>query len=576
MLKQVIRRSPVTDNHLSEQLHPIIKQVYAQRGVGSDVELDLKVNNLADVNELHGVFEACQILHQAMCDQERIFIIGDFDADGATSTALMMEGFALFGYQHHQFLVPNRFEYGYGLSPEIVEIAHQQGAQTLVTVDSGISCHQGVERAKALGLKVIITDHHLPGQKLPQADAIVNPNLTQCQFPSKALAGVGVAFYLMLALRKTLREKAYFTSLGIQEPNIAQLLDLVALGTVADVVPLDANNRILVHQGLHRIRAGATRPGIQALIEIANRNQSQLVASDFGFALGPRINAAGRLDDMSFGINCLLAHDMSSARVMAAELDGLNKSRREIEQGMQVEAERIMAKLKFDEHNLPFAIALFQQDWHQGVIGIVAGRIKEKFHRPTIVFAPAAEDNTTEIKGSARSIEGLHIRDLLEHIAGRHEGLILKFGGHAMAAGLSINAARFDEFQQLFNQYAQQWIKQEHLQGKLYSDGELALKDLNLDFAQLIRESGPWGQQFPEPIFDDIFKLVQQRIVGEKHLKLTVEKDGVVFDAIAFNVDIKAWPNQQASQVHLAYKLDINEFRGKKNLQFMVENIKAI
>jgi len=511
-----------------------------------------------------------------MLENQRIFIIGDFDADGATSTALMMEGLSLFGYQNHEFLVPNRFEYGYGLSPEIVEIAYQQGAKTLITVDSGISCHAGVERAKALGLTVIITDHHLPGNRLPKADAIVNPNLESCQFPSKALAGVGVAFYLMLSLRKTLREKNYFADVGISEPNIAQLLDLVALGTVADVVPLDTNNRILVQQGLNRIRAGVTRPGIQALIEIAKRDQSQLVASDFGFALGPRINAAGRLDDMSFGINCLLANDISSARMMATELDGLNKSRREIEQGMQVEAEAIMSRLSFNQDNLPFAIALHQKDWHQGVIGIVAGRIKEKFHRPTIVFAPASDENTKEIKGSARSIEGLHIRDLLEHISGQHEGLIIKFGGHAMAAGLSINVERFDEFQTLFSQYAGQWIKEEDFQGKLLSDGQLPITEMTIDFAQIIRDAGPWGQRFPEPLFDDEFVILQQRIVGEKHLKLMVQKDGVAFDAIAFNVDIKAWPNHQASKVHLAYRLDINEFRGRKNLQLMVENLEAI
>ena len=576
MQKHIIQRTPINDQHIDNNIHPIIKQIYAQRGVRNNEELSLKVSQLADVNALDGIAHASKLLHDAMVDNQQIFIIGDFDADGATSTALMMEGLSLFGYQQHQFLVPNRFEYGYGLSPEIVEIAHQQGAQTLVTVDSGISCHAGVEKAKSLGLTVIITDHHLPGNRLPNADAIVNPNLESCQFPSKALAGVGVAFYLMLALRKTLREQDYFADKGITEPNIAQLLDLVALGTVADVVPLDANNRILVQQGLNRIRAGYTRPGIQALIEIAKRDQSQLVASDFGFAIGPRINAAGRLDDMSFGINCLLANDISSARMMAMELDGLNKSRREIEQGMQVEAEAIMSHLKFDQDNLPFAIALFQKDWHQGVIGIVAGRIKEKFHRPTIVFAPASDENSTEIKGSARSIEGLHIRDLLEHISSNHQGIILKFGGHAMAAGLSIETERFDEFQKLFDHYAQQWIKEEDLQGKLFSDGQLAITELSLEFAQLIRDSGPWGQHFPEPLFDDEFIIVQQRIVGEKHLKLVVQKEGVAFDAIAFNVDIKAWPNHQAQRAHIAYKLDINEFRGRKNLQLMVENIAAL
>jgi single-stranded-DNA-specific exonuclease len=424
---------------------------------------------------------------------------------------------------------------------------------------------------------VIVTDHHLPGHSLPDADAIVNPNQRGCNFPSKALAGVGVAFYLMLALRKYCRERNYFAEQGIAEPNIAQLLDLVALGTVADVVALDANNRILVAQGLKRIRAGQTRPGIQALIEIANRNQQRLVASDFGFALGPRINAAGRLDDMSYGINCLLATDLSSARVMAAELDDLNKARREIEQGMQQEAERVLTSLDFEQHNLPSAMSLFQSDWHQGVIGIVAGRLKEKFHRPCIVFAKAKDDDIdsqeAEIKGSARSIPGLHIRDLLEHIDSQNPNLISKFGGHAMAAGLSIKQKDFALFQQKFNDMAEKWLKPEDLDSIILSDGELSVDLLTLEFAEKLRESGPWGQSFPEPLFDDVFTLTQQRIVGEKHLKIVVQKGTQVFDGIAFNIDVKVWPNSNANQVHLAYRLDVNEFRGKRTVQLMIEDI---
>ncbi|MCW8834318.1 MAG: single-stranded-DNA-specific exonuclease RecJ, partial [Colwellia sp.] len=504
-----------------------------------------------------------------------IVIIGDFDADGATSTALMMSALTMFGSQNHSFLVPNRFEYGYGLTPEIVDIAAKQGAQVLVTVDNGISCIAGVDRAKALGLQVVVTDHHLPGKTTPNADAIVNPNQIGCQFASKALAGVGVAFYLMLALRKYCREQDYFSKRGIPEPNIAQLLDLVALGTVADVVPLDANNRILVAQGLKRIRAGQTRPGIQALIDIAKRDQSQLVASDFGFALGPRINAAGRLDDMAYGINCLLAPDLANARVMARDLDDLNKARREIEQGMQVEAEAIFKSLNFAQETLPSAIALYQEDWHQGVIGIVAGRLKEKFHRPCIVFANGSDEaeKNAEIKGSARSIAGLHIRDLLEHISSQHPDLILKFGGHAMAAGLSIKSQDFKTFQQIFNDTAEQWLTEEHLQSVLLSDGELPLQYMTLAFAEQLRNAGPWGQNFPEPLFDDEFTLVQQRLVGEKHLKLVVQKAGQVFDAIAFNIDVKAWPNSSAEKVQLAYQLDINEFRGKRSVQLMVKHI---
>ncbi len=586
MSKKIIRRAQVTTTHLPDNLPDIIKQIYASRGMQSAQELELNVAHLqgmADETALMGMDKACQLLHDALVNKLRIVVVGDFDADGATSTALMMISLSLFGSNNHDFIVPNRFEYGYGLTPEIVDIAAQQQAQMLITVDNGISCIAGVKRAKDLGMQVIVTDHHLPGHSLPIADAIVNPNQHGCNFPSKALAGVGVAFYLMLGLRKYCREHNYFTEHGISEPNIAQLLDLVALGTVADVVSLDANNRILVAQGLKRIRAGKTRPGIQALIEIANKNQQRLVASDFGFALGPRINAAGRLDDMSYGINCLLANDLSSARVMAAELDDLNKTRREIEQGMQQEAERVLTSLNFDEDNLPNAISLFQADWHQGVIGIVAGRLKEKFHRPCIVFAKAKEadddaDNA-EIKGSARSIPGLHIRDLLEHIDSQNPGLILKFGGHAMAAGLSIKQKDFEQFQQQFNIIAGKWLKPEDLDSIILSDGELSSDMLTLEFAEQLREAGPWGQNFPEPLFDDVFTLVQQRIVGEKHLKIVVEKDGLqgkqVFDGIAFNIDVKAWPNAQAKQVHLAYRLDVNEFRGKRTVQLMIEDIRT-
>ncbi|MBA6263102.1 single-stranded-DNA-specific exonuclease RecJ [Colwellia sp. Bg11-12] len=578
MQKQIVRRLHVNDNHLPDHLHPLIKQIYASRGIENERELELKVSQLCAIESLKGINQGCKVLYQALIENKNIAIIGDFDADGATSTALMMEALRLFGSDNYQFLVPNRFLYGYGLTPEIVEIAAKQGAELLITVDNGISCVAGVAKAKSLGLGVIVTDHHLPGTTLPDADAIINPNQVGCNFPSKALAGVGVAFYFMMAMRKYLREKNWFVEKNIPEPNIAQLLDLVALGTVADVVSLDNNNRILVEQGLKRIRAGVTRPGIQALLEIAGKDQKKIVASDFGFALGPRINAAGRLDDMSYGINCLLAKDLASARVMAADLDDLNKSRREIEQGMQQEAEQVLKSLNFSDHNLPHAISLFQKDWHQGVIGIVAGRLKEKFHRPSIVFAGTSDDlsldkpeKISEIKGSARSIPGLHIRDLLEHIDTQHPNIIIKFGGHAMAAGLSIAEDNFEKFQQLFNQYAELWLSSDDLKGTLSSDGELPANQMTLSFAQLLRDSGPWGQNFIEPLFDDKFTLVQQRIVGQKHLKLVVEKEGQVFDAIAFNVDLTRWPDHKTQQVHLAYRLDINEFRGKQSVQFIVE-----
>ncbi|GHF85418.1 single-stranded-DNA-specific exonuclease RecJ [Thalassotalea marina] len=569
MIKTIQRRALVDDSFLPTELHPKIKQMYATRGVLHADELALRVERLASVESLSGLMLGCQVLHQALLQDKKICIVGDFDADGATSTALMMQALTMLGSFNHDFIVPNRFEYGYGLTPQIVDIAHQQGAQLLITVDNGISCIAGVERAKALNMQVIVTDHHLPGASLPNADAIINPNQHGCDFPSKALAGVGVAFYFMLAMRKYLRELSWFQTRGIAEPNFAKLLDLVALGTVADVVPLDANNRILVEQGLKRIRAGHTRPGIQALIEVANREQSELVASDFGFALGPRINAAGRLDDMSFGINCLLAPDLMTARAMAMELDALNKSRREIEQGMQQEAEHILKKLAFNQDNMPNAIALYQPEWHQGVIGIVAGRLKDKFYRPSIVFAK--NEGTSEIKGSARSIPGLHIRDLLEHIDSQHPGIIIKFGGHAMAAGLSIEEANFNQFEQLFELYAGKWLTPDKLEGNLLSDGELTPSELSIEFAQLLRASGPWGQAFPEPMFDDVFEVKQQRLVGDKHLKLQLEKQGKLIDAIAFNVDIQSWPNTQASKIHAAYRLDINEFRGVKSAQLIIE-----
>lgn len=577
MQKKIQRRPNQPVNNLPSSLHPVIQQIYANRGIADVNELQLTVSQLAAVDSLKDITLAAQVIHQAFIDNINICIVGDFDADGATSTALMTEAFNMLGYQNHQFIVPNRFEFGYGLTPEIVDMAAAQGAQLLITVDNGISCIAGVNRAKELGLKVVVTDHHLPGKTLPNADAIVNPNQPECSFISKSIAGVGVAFYLMLALRKHLREQKWFEIQNIAEPNIANLLDLVALGTVADVVSLDTNNRILVSQGLKRIRAGQTRPGIQALLEIAGKNQQRIVASDFGFALGPRINAAGRLDDMSFGINCLLAKDMAAARMMAAELDDLNKARRSIEQGMQAEAEKVMSALQYDEQNLPNAISLFQQDWHQGVIGIVAGRLKEKFHRPSIVFAAADIDMPNgEIKGSARSIPGLHIRDLLEHIDTQHPNIILKFGGHAMAAGLSIHSANFEQFQTLFNQYAGEWIAEEDLQGTILSDGQLNVTDINLPFAELLREAGPWGQNFIEPIFDDVFEIIQQRIVGEKHLKVVLQLNGQAFDGIAFNVDTSFWPNHNVNLVNVAYKLDVNEFRGKRTVQLLIEDIHAL
>ncbi|WP_394174360.1 single-stranded-DNA-specific exonuclease RecJ [Thalassotalea litorea] len=570
MPKTIRRRPEPVNADFSFPLDPLVKSLYLSRGVQSEQELDMDLKTLHSPALMKDLFRAAEILFKAIDTGKRIVVVGDFDADGATSTAVMMEGMALLGSQNHDYLVPNRFEYGYGLTPEIAELALAKGAQLVITVDNGISCLQGVAAAKAGGAQVIVTDHHLPGESLPDADAIVNPNQLDCKFPSKSIAGVGVAFYLLLALRKVMREANWLKQQGLGEPNLAQLLDLVALGTVADVVSLDHNNRILVSQGIKRIRSGYTRPGIQALFEVAKKDPQRIQASDFGFALGPRLNAAGRLDDMALGIQCLLARDVNQARVIAMELDHLNKARREIEQGMQQEAERVLTKLDFSGASLPSGIALYRDDWHQGVIGIVAGRIKEKYHRPTVVFAGG---NDGEIKGSARSIPGLHIRDLLEHIDSQHPGLIVKFGGHAMAAGLSIGEADFSKFQRLFDQLAHSWLTQEMLENCVLSDGPLTLSQMNEQQCVQIEQAGPWGQNFPEPVFDNTFELVQQRLLSGKHLKMVVRCEDQVFDAIAFNIDPEIWPDDNIRFVHMAYKLDINEFRGKRNLQLMVEHL---
>ncbi|WP_416307809.1 single-stranded-DNA-specific exonuclease RecJ [Neptunicella sp. SCSIO 80796] len=544
-------------------------QIYATRGITDEQQIATGLAGLAHFNQLKGITLAAQYLADAIAGQRKIIIVGDFDADGATSTALCMLALARLDSQNHDYLVPNRFDFGYGLSPEIVEVAHQQHAQLIMTVDSGIACIKGVARARELGMEVIITDHHLPGEALPDAHAIVNPNQPDCDFPSKNLAGVGVAFYMMLALKAELKLRGWFADKT--EPNLAELLDIVALGTVADVVKLDHNNRILVHQGIQRIRSGQCRPGISAIFEVAGRKQGNLAASDLGFVIGPRLNAAGRLDDMSQGIECLLCNDIGQARQMAVQLDSLNRERREIEASMQQEAVKALDSLQLSEQALPYGLCLYQADWHQGVIGILAGRIKEKYFRPTIAFAHQDDEI---IKGSARSIPGLHIRDLLEDINSRYPGLISKFGGHAMAAGLSLPVSHLAEFETAFHLVAEQWLQDKPLQGAILSDGELDDHELTLDFARQLKQAGPWGQGFEEPLFDGVFNLVEQKIVGQKHLKMQVTtQSGELFDAIAFNVDTEQWPNKQARQVQLAYKLDINEFRGRTSIQLLVDAV---
>lgn len=553
-------------------VHPVLQRVYAHRGIALPEQLQRSAAHLLPYQQLKGINEAAALLVDALKQQQKIVIVGDFDADGATSTAVLLAGLKAFGFLNLQSLVPNRFAFGYGLSPQMAELAVAEGAELIITVDNGISAIEGVAVAKKAGVKVLVTDHHLAGSELPAADAIVNPNQPGCSFASKALAGVGVAFYLLLALRAALRDEGYFTRMP--EPNLAELLDLVALGTVADVVPLDSNNRILVHQGLQRIRAGKVRPGIQALIDVANRKASKLTAQDFGFALAPRLNAAGRLDDMSLGIACLLSPDINNARRLAAELDSLNLSRREIEQGMQAEALAFLQRLSFKDSELPDCLCLYQSDWHQGVIGILAGRVKELYHRPVIAFAKGDDG---ELKGSARSIHGVHIRDLLEEISTLHPGLIKKFGGHAMAAGLTIAEAMLDVFVQALNQVAKKYLTPELLTAVIYTDGELAAEHLTTDIAELLQQAGPWGQAFPEPVFEGRFKLVQQRLLSEKHLKMVLQaSDGKLLDAIWFNADNKSWPNASVQQVQLAYQLDINDFRDQQNLQLLVRQMVAL
>ena len=575
MQKRILRRDVPAGDKLCDD--PLLDRLYRSRHIKNANQLDRTLNAMHHPNLMSGMDTAVTFLLEAYQKQQNIVIVGDFDADGATSTALAVLALRQLGFANVTYLVPNRFEQGYGLSVAVAQEALALGVELLMTVDNGVSSHEGVAFLKAQGVKVIVTDHHLPPETLPNADAIVNPNLAHCGFPSKNLAGVGVTFYLMLALRAKFRELGLFDAKN--QPNFTELLDLVALGTVSDVVPLDQNNRILVYQGIARIRAERCRCGIRALAEVAKRDVTRFVAADLGFSIGPRLNAAGRLDNMSVGVELLLAENMETARALALELDGLNQARKEIEQGMKLEAlnicQNLFANATALETDIPHSIVLYQSDWHQGVLGILASRIKEQFHRPVIAFA---QDQAGILKGSARSIPGLHIRDVLERVYSQHPDLILKFGGHAMAAGLSIQESRFDDFRQIFNQTVSELLAEDQLQGTIWTDGELNANLLNLVTAETLRQGGPWGQAFPEPIFDGEFKILQQRLVGEKHLKMMVEPKlgGPLLDAIAFNVDTRYYPDLSIKTARFAYKLDINEFRGNRELQLLVDYIEPL
>ncbi len=574
-----IKRRPQPSHILNlPNIPDVLKRIFAARGITDGSQLDKQLQTLIPFNLLKGIEKACLRLEMALRQQQRVLIIGDFDADGATSTALAISALRAMGAEFIDYLVPNRFEFGYGLTPQIVEVASQWQPHLIITVDNGIASFEGVERANQLGINVLITDHHLPADVIPNACAIVNPNQKDCNFPSKSIAGVGVIFYVMLALRRHLTQVGWFSEKGIPEPNMASFLDLVALGTVADVVGLDQNNRIMVNQGMARIRQGHCRTGIKALIEVSGRECSRIRESDLGFAIAPRLNAAGRLDDMSLGIECLLTSNEEQARNYAQQLDELNQERKQIETEMKEQAvialDKLSASKDYNNQQLPIALSLFDKTWHQGVIGILAGRMKDRYHRPVIAFAEVSE---TELKGSARSVPNLNIRDVLAAIDREHPGIIIKFGGHAMAAGLSIHPHAFNIFREAFITEVSKHLDLSQCEGELLTDGPLQAAEFCIELAQLIQQAGPWGQQFAEPVFDNVFEIIEQRLVGKNHLKMTLlPSQGQQVDAIAFNVDLNAWPNYRAKYIHAAYKLDINFFQGRARLQLMIQAMNAV
>ncbi len=567
MTKTLIRRD-APGTALSADLPPLLNRLYASRGVTTSEDLDLALRHLLPPVDLKGVPEAVAVLSAALDAGERILIVGDFDCDGATSSALMVSVLRSMGATA-EYLVPNRFEYGYGLTPEIVDVGLGLEPNVIVTVDNGISSMAGVRYAKDMGLRVVVTDHHLPAAELPPADAIVNPNQPGCGFPSKNLAGVGVAFYLLSALRASLRRRGWFEANGVPEPNLADRLDLVSLGTVADVVPLDRNNRVLVNEGLRRIRAGRGLPGINALIAASGKDARFLTSVDMAFALAPRLNAAGRLEDMSLGINCLLEPQPDKAREMAGRLNELNVSRREIELDMKEQAEASLARVEAVDA-MAVGLALYEPDWHQGVVGIVASRIKDRYNRPVFAFAPG---DPGELKGSGRSIEGLHIRDALDAIAARYQGLVIKFGGHAMAAGLSIREADFPAFRDAFDEEARRWLARDDLEATILSDGELECQ-VDVSLARQVLEGGPWGQGFPPPVFDGNFEILSQKIVGGRHLKLKARhaKTDQVFDAIAFGKD-RLIENRHC---RLVFRIDVNLYNGLMSVQLIVDEVDPV
>lgn len=577
-LSVIVRRNAVISEELkNSQLHPLLKRVYANRGITRLKQVEHTLKDLIDYALLKDIEVASEIVAEAIMQQKNILVVGDFDADGATSCAVMLRSLRAFGLINVDYLVPNRFDFGYGLSPQIVDVAAELPAKPdlIITVDNGISSIEGVARANALAIPVVVTDHHLAADALPDAAAIVNPNQPGCAFPEKTIAGVGVAFYLMLAVRATLRKKDWFNETR-SEPNMAAYLDLVALGTVADVVPLDENNRILVETGLQRIRANKGCAGINALLTIAGKSIENCSSQDFGFVVGPRLNAAGRLDDMSIGIECLLTDDHEQASQYATLLNQMNIQRRQIEGEMLEQALALLQQqvsVIEHSHTIPNAMALYDEQWHQGVVGLLASRIKEKYHRPVIAFADSGDG---ELKGSGRSIFGLHMRDVLDVISKNNVGLIDKFGGHAMAAGLTIKQSNLEQFKKEFDKYVGLALRPEDLNNTCETDGGADDRYLTIETSEQIKYASPWGQLFPEPAFDDVFKIVNWRIVGEKHLKLELarESSGVCYSAIAFNKTDADLPVGD-SDIRIVYRLDVNEFRGKRSLQLIVQHLEA-
>jgi single-stranded-DNA-specific exonuclease len=567
MRPRIVRRAASAGAPLAAALHPVLARVYAARGVRSCAELDTSLERLLPVGTLEGIAAAVELLlaHRS-CG--RVLVVGDFDADGATSSALMVRALRGFGFAA-DFLVPNRFQYGYGLTPQIVALAAARAPTLIVTVDNGISSNAGVSAARARGMDVLITDHHLPGAQLPEAQVIVNPNLPGSRFASRALAGVGVAFYVMAALRRALAAAGLISGEAL---SVASLLDLVALGTVADVVPLDANNRVLVTQGLKRIRAGRCVPGIRALLAIAARNPAELTAADLAFAVAPRLNAAGRIDDMAIGIECLLADDPGEAQRLAARLEELNQERRSIEAKMQQEARAAVRCLEPAAGAIERSgVCLFHESWHQGVVGLVASRVKDRIRRPVVAFA-SADDGM--LRGSARSVPGIHIRDVFDAIATRHGELISRFGGHAMAAGLTLARDRLDEFACAFDAEVARWTAGAPPADAVETDGELAPGEIALATAQALREGGPWGQAFPEPTFDGLFSIRNARLIGERHVKMWVEipHSGRSYDAVAFN-HLEEGAALPAGLAQLVYRLDVNDYQGERRLQLLVDHL---